>query len=67
MNFLDRLENWMVKPYRAQGMAEGRVQGRNEASAEYEDWLNRKAQAEADGRPFNEPPPSATPKPPVPE
>ena len=46
---------------RSQGIAEGRSQGIAEAWEKWQGWNQRRLEAEAEGRPFNEPPP---PKPP---
>ncbi len=43
---------------RAEGRVEGRVAGRAEERAEWEAWLMRRNEAEANNRPFDEPPPS---------
>ena len=43
---------------RAEGRVEGRVEGRAEERAEWEAWLMRRNEAEANNRPFDEPPPS---------
>ena len=47
-----------VKKLKEQGRAEGRVEGRAEERAEWEAWLMRRNEAEANNRPFDEPPPS---------
>ena len=41
-----------------QGREEGREEGRMKERAEWEAWLRRRSDAEANGLPFNEPPPS---------
>jgi predicted transposase YdaD len=43
---------------RAKGRVEGRLEGRAEERAEWEAWLMRRNEAEANNRPFDEPPPS---------
>ncbi len=43
-----------VKKLKEQGRAEGRAEER----AEWEAWLMRRNEAEANNRPFDEPPPS---------
>ena len=48
---------------RAEGRAEGRVEGRAESAAEWRAWLQRRAEAEAQGQPFDEPPPGDWPDP----
>ena len=40
------------------GRTEGKEEGREEANAAWEAWNSRRLEAEAVGRPFNEPPPS---------
>ena len=40
-----------------EGRAQGRTEGRAEGDARWRDWLNRKAEAEAQGIPFDEPAP----------
>ena len=37
---------------------QGREEGREEANQRWEAWLKRRDEAEANGQPFNEPPPS---------
>lgn len=44
--------------YRQRRYQEGRQEGREEANQEWEAWNERRLQAEADGEPFDEPPPS---------
>ena len=41
------------------GLAEGRNEGRNEERQAWIEWNNRRLEAEAQGRPFNEPLPSS--------
>ena len=43
---------------RVEGRAEGRVEGRAERDAEWGEWNRRRMEAEANGEPFTEPPPS---------
>ena len=40
-----------------EGRVEGRVEGQTETNTAWREWLDRKVQAEAEGKPFNEPPP----------
>ncbi len=47
-----------VKKLKEQGRQQGRVEGRQEERAEWEAWLQRRNEAEANNQPFNEPPPS---------
>ena len=42
---------------RAEGQAEGRAEGQAERQARWEEWNRRRMDAEAQGRPFTEPPP----------
>ena len=42
---------------RLEGRVEGHAEGRVESNTEWRDWLNRKNEAEAQGLPFDEPPP----------
>ena len=44
---------------REQGREEGRSEGRTETNARWDAWNQRRMQAEANGEPFTEPPPSA--------
>lgn len=44
---------------REQGQAEGREQGRAETNKAWREWLGRRETAEANGQPFNEPPPDS--------
>ena len=50
---------------RAEGKVEGRAEGKVEGAAaerqKWRGWLERKATAEREGRPFNEPPPDMSP------
>ena len=69
MSLYHAIANRWVKPVienheargRAQGHNEGRAEGMTEGRAseraEWRDWLNRKAEAEAQGIPFDEPAP----------
>ena len=52
------IERW-VKPLAEKRREEGREEGRAEANRQWEEWLQRKAEAELSGLPFDEPPPSA--------
>jgi len=44
-----------------QGRAEGKVEGAAAERQKWRGWLERKATAEREGRPFDEPPPDALP------
>ena len=46
-----------IEQGREEGRAQGRKEGRAEVIAEVQAWLQRKAEAEAKGMPFDEPPP----------
>ena len=43
---------------RTEGRTEGRAEGRHEQQERWLQWLERRQQAEANGLPFDEPPPS---------
>ena len=43
----------------SQGFAQGFTEGIAQERAKWQDWNRRRLAAEAEGRPFNEPPPSA--------
>lgn len=43
---------------RSQGIAEGIAEGLAQANEKWQEWNRRRLEAEADGRPFTEPPPS---------
>ena len=47
-----------VKKILEQGREQGREEGRMEERAEWEAWIRRREQAEANQAPFDEPPPS---------
>jgi predicted transposase YdaD len=44
---------------RREARQEGREEGRAETNAAWDEWNQRRIQAEANGEPFAEPPPSA--------
>ena len=50
-------EQFNKKRYAA-GQAEGRSEGKAEQQKEWEAWNERRQEAEANGQPFNEPPPT---------
>ncbi len=60
------IERW-VKPMAekrraesyAAGRADGREEGRTETNQQWQEWLQRKTEAESRGLPFDEPPPGA--------
>ena len=55
----------VIERHKAEGRAEGRTQGRAEGKAERDaewlQWLRRREDAEAQGLPFDEPPPAGWP------
>ena len=51
----------VIEAHEARGRAEGRVEGRAERDAEWQAWNRRRMEAEAQGHPFNEPPPGELP------
>ena len=56
----DTVNDWLEKrreKARAEGIAKGRVEGRAELAAEVAAWNERRLAAEANGQPFDEPPP----------
>ena len=65
MKIADRIYQWAAGPIEAEGEARGEARGiaRGEAQgiARALDWAQRKAEAERDGVPFQEPPPEPTP------
>ena len=46
---------------RVEGRVEGRAEGRAESDAAWREWNCRRMDAEAQGRPFDEPPPGELP------
>ena len=52
------LRQKLVEPLKERQRAEGRVEGRAEERAAWEAWNRRRMAAEAEGKPFDEPPPS---------
>ena len=47
---------------REEGRVEGRIEGEQRANNRWADWNNRRMEAEAEGRPFDEPPPDVNGK-----
>ena len=47
----------LAERYLKRRHAEGKKEGREEAHTQWRKWYNRKSEAEAAGRPFDEPPP----------
>lgn len=52
------LENKWVKPLIERHKAEGRKEGLDEANRAWEAWNSRRMEADVNGVPFDEPPPS---------
>ena len=48
----------VIEARRAEGRAEGIIEGRAEERAAWREWNRRRMAAEAQGPPFDEPPPS---------
>ena len=61
MSIIEKVLQPLLTAQRQLGHAEGRTEGRTEGHSEertrWRDWLDRKAEAEAEGKTFNEPPP----------
>ncbi len=57
MSLYHMIANRWVKPVIEEHIEQGREEGRAEVIAEVRAWLQRKAEAEAKGMPFDEPPP----------
>ena len=57
MSLYEALVNRFVIPVIEAHKAEGHAQGRATERAEWQKWLKRRMDAEAQGRPFDEPPP----------
>ena len=55
---VNRYINPVIERHVARGRAAGLVEGRAERDADWLEWLRRRQDAEADGEPFDEPPPS---------
>ena len=58
MRVLDKLYDLLVRPIETDAEAKGRAEGIDETM----NWMNRKAEAETKGLPFDEPPPQPTPE-----
>lgn len=56
---IEALRDKFVRPIADGHRAEGRVQGRAQMHREWSDWNRRRLAAEAEGRPFDDPPPPA--------
>ena len=61
MSLYQAMVNRYVTPVIERHRAEGRVEGRAERDALWQAWLQRRADAEAKGQPFDEAPPGAHP------
>ena len=57
MSLYQAMVNRFVNPVIEAHVARGRVEGRAESNAEWRAWNRRRKAAEAQGKPFNEPPP----------
>ena len=57
MSIIEKALQPLLAAQRQLGRAEGHTEGRAEERTEWRNWLNRKAQAEAEGKTFHEPPP----------
>ena len=44
---------------RAEGIALGRAEGRAKVNKAWDEWLRKMREAQRDGKPFDEPPPSS--------
>lgn len=56
---LRRREERRVEEAETRGRSQGRAEGLAQANENWEEWNQRRLEAEAEGRPFTEPPPSA--------
>ncbi len=57
MSILEKVIQPLLNAQRHLGRTEGRTEGHTEERTRWREWLDRKAQAEAEGKTFNEPPP----------
>ena len=57
MSIIEKVIQPLLAAQRRLGHDEGHVEGRTESNAQWRNWLDRKAKAEAEGKTFNEPPP----------
>jgi hypothetical protein len=48
----------MIEKFRAQGVEQGVKQGAKQERERWQAWYRRSQEAQADGQPFNEPPPA---------
>ena len=56
--FAPIIKKRMEEKARQEGLREGRQEGRRETNAEWEAWLKRRDEAQANGQQFDEPSPS---------
>ena len=56
--FAPLLKKKFIDQGRKEGLAEGEKRGQKAEHQRWEAWLKRRDEAEANGLPFNEPPPS---------
>ena len=56
--FAPIIKKRMEEKARQEGRQEGRQEERRETNAEWEAWLKRRDEAQANGQPFDEPSPS---------
>ncbi len=56
--FAPLLKKKFIDQGRKEGLAEGEKRGQKAERQRWEAWLRRRDEAEANGLPFNEPPPS---------
>ena len=61
MSLYQAMVNRYVTPVIERHRAEGRVEGRAERDAQWQEWLQRRTDAESKGQPFDEPPPGTRP------
>ena len=57
MSIIEKVIQPLLNAQRQLGHTKGRTEGLTESNAQWRNWLDRKNRAEAEGRPFNEPPP----------
>ena len=57
MSILEKMIQPLLNAQRHLDRTEGHTEGRTESNAQWRDWLDRKAQAEAEGKSFNDQPP----------
>ena len=57
MSIIEKVFQPLLKAQWEMGHVEGRVEGQTERDVAWREWLDRRAKAEAEGKPFNEPRP----------